>query len=240
MLVQEVTRFNKLLATVIQSLEDLMRAVRGLVVMSAALEAVADSLAANAVPQLWAAKAYPSLKPLGAWIADLRARIGFLQTWVAQGIPPAFWISGFFFPQAFLTGTLQNYARKHVVSIDTIGFSFQVLKARPSGRPTEGCVIYGLFMEGARWSDNETSVSESLPKELHTEMPAILLLPEPGHKEAESGVYLCPVYKTLQRAGTLSTTGHSTNYVLAVELPSRRPQGHWIARGVALFCALDY
>ncbi|KAE8741073.1 hypothetical protein FOCC_FOCC013411 [Frankliniella occidentalis] len=64
-LVQEVTRFNKLLATVIQSLEDLMRAVRGLVVMSAALEAVADSLAANAVPQLWAAKAYPSLKPLG-------------------------------------------------------------------------------------------------------------------------------------------------------------------------------
>ena len=64
-LVQEVIRFNSLLGTVSQSLRELVRAVQGAVVMSAALEAVADSLIANAVPQLWAAKAYPSLKPLG-------------------------------------------------------------------------------------------------------------------------------------------------------------------------------
>lgn len=57
---------------------------------------------------------------------DLRERIGFINKWQNDGIPSAFWISGFYFPQAFLTGTLQNFARQHVVSIDTIDFSFHV------------------------------------------------------------------------------------------------------------------
>lgn len=70
-------------------------------------------------------------------------------------------------------------------------------------------------------------------------MPCLWLLPEEYHKKPH-GVYECPVYKTLTRAGTLSTTGHSTNYVLAVEVPSLKSEAHWIKRGVALICALDY
>lgn len=70
-------------------------------------------------------------------------------------------------------------------------------------------------------------------------MPIIWLVPEENHTKPK-GVYECPVYKTLTRAGTLSTTGHSTNYVLAIEVPSKMPERHWIKRGVALICALDY
>lgn len=72
-----------------------------------------------------------------------------------------------------------------------------------------------------------------------TEMAIIYMKPEREHKLRE-GLYECPTYKTLLRAGTLSTTGHSTNYVMTIELPTQKPQAHWIKRGVALFCALDY
>ncbi|XP_066527086.1 dynein axonemal heavy chain 1 [Hoplias malabaricus] len=242
-LIQEVIRYNKLLAVISQSLSDLVKALKGLVVMSSELELMANSLFINTVPEMWKAKAYPSLKPLASWVSDLLQRISFLKRWIACGIPAVFWISGFFFPQAFLTGTLQNFARRSVLSIDTISFSFEVMK-KPAAdlmeRPESGCYIHGLFLEGARWDTDAGLLTESRPKELYTEMAVIWMVPVPNRKPPQSGVYICPIYKTLTRAGTLSTTGHSTNYVIAVELPTDQSQRHWIKQGVALICALDY
>ncbi|NXM42418.1 DYH1 protein, partial [Gymnorhina tibicen] len=242
-LVQEVIRYNKLLEEVDQSLKDLLKALKGLVVMSSRLELMATSLYNNSVPEIWNTKAYPSLKPLASWVNDLVQRIEFLQNWISHGIPSVFWISGFFFPQAFLTGTLQNFARKSVISIDTISFNFQVMKESVkelTQQPNVGCYIHGLFLEGARWDAAAGQLAESRPKELYTEMAVIWLVPVPNRKPPESGSYLCPIYKTLTRAGTLSTTGHSTNYVIAVEIPTDKPEKHWIKRGTALICALDF
>lgn len=57
----------------------------------------------------------------------------------------------------------------------------------------------------------------------------------------EERLYECPLYKTLTRAGTLSTTGHSTNFIMSVGLRAGgAPPEHWVRRGVALFTALPY
>lgn len=51
--------------------------------------------------------------------------------------------------------------------------------------------------------------------------------------------YKCPLYKTAERKGTLSTTGHSTNYVLPFLLGTNKPATHWVKRSVAMICQTD-
>jgi len=50
--------------------------------------------------------------------------------------------------------------------------------------------------------------------------------------------YECPVYKTPERAGTLSTTGISTNFVVSVRLPTAFEPKHWVCRSAALLLSL--
>jgi dynein heavy chain len=120
-LTQELIRFNRLIAMLATSLREVQKAIKGLVLMSAELEQMGNSMVIGKVPSLWASVAYPSLKPLGSWVTDLLERLHFLRDWMENGTSPnIYWISGFFFTQAFITGTLQNFARRHAIPIDKV------------------------------------------------------------------------------------------------------------------------
>lgn len=68
-------------------------------------------------------------------------------------------------------------------------------------KPDVGCYIHGLFLDGACWDKEAGQLAESRPKELHTEMAVIWLIPKANRVPPTSGVYVCPIYKTLTRAG---------------------------------------
>jgi hypothetical protein len=397
-LLHELERFNHLLSTVSSTLRDLQLAIKGVLVMSADLEHMFSSMLRGEVPAAWARAAYPSLKPLASWHADLKLRVAFIRSWLVGYQPERFMLPYFFMPQGFLTGVLQTHARKHRTPIDYLSFSFRMLdepsseavaaaareeaesrekaeakaaeeaekaaeeaeKARkaevkakaeramsmdfgkelekqpseapsdgesesvaassavggspnmarqwassPSGKkgpgsesvqqstvggsspdmarawassptkggrptsptksaspfkpgspetigadaltgfvpeppPEDGVLIEGLYLAGARYNRTLRVLQAPRPKQMVDSLPAIHMEPVENHV-CDASAYECPLYKTSARAGVLSTTGASTNFVVALELPTKagEPPTKWIRMGVAALCATD-
>lgn len=242
---QEAAKYNKLLSLLKVQLPLFRRAVKGFVVMTDELEAIGKGLFMNTVPEGWAGVGFLSLKPLTAWYKDLNDRIAFFNKWYEGGHPISFWLPGLFFPQAFLTAVMQNFARAHKYPIDRIDFDIEVRDdAQLDGsdlreHPEAGSYMYGLFLEGCRWDNKIHALGASLPKVLFTQVPVVHFIPTLDFK-GKPGVYPCPVYKVLSRKGTLSTTGHSTNFVRDMILPTMDNPDVWIRAGVAAFLALKY
>lgn len=82
--------------------------------------------------------------------------------------------------QGFLTGVLQNHARKYATPIDTLNFAFSVLDIfephEVTEVPADGVLIYGLFMDGAKWDLNKHEVTNSKLGELYSVSTLHLLL----------------------------------------------------------------
>ncbi|XP_067883713.1 dynein axonemal heavy chain 6-like [Heterodontus francisci] len=296
---QEISRFNRLLSVICSSLRSLCLAVKGQIILTDALEEIYNSFLSMKMPKLWQLHSYESCKPLGSWIDDLIERVNFFKSWSRQFVASAqqrllkelkvlttqgketeninyaerrtFWLSAFFFPQGFLTALLQNHARKHGISVDSVTFEFRVqptsneieeytnISKRKSNMwlqdlkhtsPEDGALLFGFYLEGACLDPTSQVLKDSMFGQRYYQMPAIHFLPVQmgsqrrsaelvGEAQELDEYYECPLYRTSRRAGTLSSTGHSTNFVIAVNLPTLLPPNHWVSRGVALLCQLD-
>jgi len=246
----ELGKFNRLLVMLKDTLLNLVKATKGLVVFSPLLEKVAEGCLTNKTPGPWmppGGPSYPSLKPMLSYIEDFLLRWRFMEDWVVNDIPKIFWFSAYFFQQAFLTGVRQNFARQNKIAIDRIIWNFRVMKAdfKPTEQPELGSYINGLFMDGARWDDDNMCVEDSFPKVLWSSMSPMWLRPtDVSDNEMDyDKLYNCPVYKTSERKGVLSTSGHSSNFIMWIGIAhsGKPPHGErfWTKRGVALISQTD-
>ncbi|XP_068166166.1 dynein axonemal heavy chain 2 [Antennarius striatus] len=239
-LLQEIQRYNALLDTINSSLAELEKGIRGLVVMTSSLEEMFQCIHDGRVPPLWG-KTYPSLKPLAAWTRDLRQRVNQFADW-AETLqqPQLFWLSGFTFPNGFLTAVLQSYARRHNVSVDTLSWEFLVSTVDDSNllyTAKDGVYVRGLFLEGASWDKKNSSLVEAQPMQLVCSMPTIQFKPVENRKKTAKNTYLCPCYYYPIRSGGVGPV----SFVISVELRSGDVSpDHWVKRGTALLMSLDH
>ena len=153
-------------------------------------------------------------------------------------------------------------ARKNKLPLDNMSLDthvtrmYRVNNAIQNGvYPDDGIYIHGLFLEGARWTDEEESsddtyniantacaghLVESKLKVLLDPLPlvyvkAIQVKPEwspqsVGYLRGDPDLYECPVYLTSQRGAT---------FVFLSTLKTVDPVHKWILAGVAIILQTD-
>ncbi|RHY19216.1 hypothetical protein DYB25_002385 [Aphanomyces astaci] len=261
---QECDRMNVLLDELRKSLADLKKGLNGQLNMSQSMEDLATAIGLNEVPGRnpfsqckWERKAWPSKKTLSGWFVDMIKRHQQLQTWSVDFVTPfALWLPGLFNPTAYTTACLQVTSRRKMMplnkmTVETHMTTFAGVEAA-NYYPDDGVFVYGLFIEGARWStlDEITNrykvgtspttecggvIMDSNPKELLWMMPVVYVkavetkpLWEPtsvGYLRHDPLMYECPVYLTRFRGPT---------YVLLATLPTDCGREKWVLRGVAV------
>ncbi|CAE7742405.1 unnamed protein product, partial [Symbiodinium necroappetens] len=234
---QESDRMNVLVGMIRNSLTELELGISGALNITEGMEALSTSLQLNRVNDSWQKLAYPSLKPLSGWFADLLSRMEQLVEWTNErsGLLKSIWISGLFNPMAFLTAVMQVTARNKQLPLDYMTNRATILNILDStdivGLPVNGVHIHGLFLEGASWEegkgDDEGYISDSKMKELHPEMPVINIFSVHIKEMSWENMYHCPVFITPERGATYVTQ-------VNVRMDPDDDEKRWILAGAAL------
>jgi len=239
---QESDRMNLLLQEIRNSMIELELGISGQLNVTEGMERLSDALQLNRVNDSWLKLAYPSLKSLSSWFADLLQRVTQLGAWAGgRELLKSIWISGLFNPMAFLTAVMQVTARAKGLPLDYMTNRTTFLNTRDpteiAGLPANGVHIHGLFMEGASWEDgkgdDEGYIADSKMKELHPEMPVANVYSVHIEKMDWSHMYKCPVFMTSERGGT---------FVVQVNVrmdPDYDDERHWVLAGAALLMTDD-
>ncbi|XP_060709267.1 dynein axonemal heavy chain 8-like [Hemiscyllium ocellatum] len=228
---QEIDRMQKVISMLRNCLHDLQLAIEGTIIMSETLTDALDNMYNARVPEVWKRISWDSTT-LGFWFTEFLERNAQFSSWIFEGRPTVFWMTGFFNPQGFLTAMRQEVTRAHKGwALDSVTLHNEVTKLMKDEikiPPPEGVYIYGLYLDGAGWDRRNIRLTESTAKVLFTMVPVIYIFAINSTAPKDPKLYICPVYKKPQRT--------DLKFITALCLRTVQPPDHWILRGVALLC----
>jgi dynein heavy chain len=249
-LFQEIQRLQTVIAKVRFTLTQLKLAITGEVVMTSELQDTLDSMFDAKVPHLWENTLTGDefswrLPTLGLWFSSLLSRDQQYRSWLDNGRPISFWLTGFFNPNGCLTAMKQEVTRKHRSdkwALDDVLYHTEITSFERADQiknaATEGIYIHGLYLDGASWNRQNCHLVESQPKVLFVQAPVIYVTGNTRREEERMkkemfgpiGPYECPVYKYACRTDRY--------FIILVNwrcTPDKYPN-KWTLRGVAMLC----
>ena len=268
---QEINRLQYILTLARKMMTDILLAIDGQIIMVPDIVDAIDAIFNVRVPNKWLYDTVGNeiswMTPtLSLWLKGLTDRNHQLYEWLHSetGRPIAYWISGFFNPQGFLTAMKQEVTRQNKAqhwSLDEMAYEFDPMKAYiPIENPDkglhgirpkeEGLLIYGLFIQGAVYDERERKLKDYNVhhKDPFQPFPLLYCHAKPFTKEMNIGhgrmggkgdsdknTYECPLYKYPNRTDRYLVT----HVDLGCGGGASTNRSSWTRRGVALLCSKD-
>lgn len=96
------------------------------------------------------------------------------------------WLSGLHIPESYLTALIQAACRKNGWPLDRSTLYTTVTQfvsdEEIHERPSTGCYVKGLYLEGASWNLEESVLGRPIPKQLVVELPILRVIPIEAQK----------------------------------------------------------
>jgi dynein heavy chain len=235
---QEIDRLNIIITLATKTLKNLRLAVAGTIALAGDLVEALEKLFNASIPTAWLRWSWESAT-IGTWFQGLLQRHDQLEKWLNKGRPKAYWLTGFFNPQGFLTAMKQEVNRKHAkerwalddVVMDSWVTSPPLELNQLKEEAKDGVYVYGLFLEGCKWHGKENRLVDSDPKKLFAPLPVLQVTGKQARDKVNKNQYEAPAYKVKKRTGL--------NFISTFPLRTEDPPSKWIMRGVALLCSVD-
>ena len=154
--------------------------------MSNELDDLARALFNGQLPAMWRRLAPATKKNLANWMDHFFKRNIQYNAWINEGEPNVMWLSGLHIPESYLTALVQATCRKNLWPLDKSTLYTQVTQWTSPEDVTErahsGCFVHGLYIEGAGWDVQRSTLVKQNPKELIQNLPIMKVIPIEAHK----------------------------------------------------------